>query len=240
MGVIRHNINFDGINAREKEIVIYGGTVDEIAARDVSTVTVPGRNGVLHMDNGRWGERKQSYLAYLPGDNYPARIAYARTVFGRRGKGYKRLEDTFNADEFSLASFDDAMKPESMAFRTMGLTELSFSCRPERFLRTGEQVITASSEVTLANPSGLPALPLFRVYGNAAGTLIVGNNIIYIDVISGYVDIDCDLKDCFKGSVNCNGNVRLADFPFLGEGTTGVKITGGLTSVEITPRWWRL
>lgn len=240
MGVIKHNLNFDGINAREKEIVVYGGNVDEIAARDVSTVTVPGRNGVLHMDNGRWEERNQTYLAYLPGDNYPARIGYARTVFGRRGKGYKRLEDTFNPDVFSLASFIDAMKPESMAFRTMGLTELSFSCRPERFLRTGEQVITTTSSVTLANPTGLPALPLLRVYGSAAGTLYVGNDIIYIDDITGYVDIDCDLKDCFRGATNCNGDVRLGKFPSFDEGTTGVMITGGLTSVEITPRWWRL
>lgn len=239
MGVIRHGIIFDGINTQEKEIVVYGGNVDEIAQRDVKTVTVPGRNGVLHFDNGRFGERTQTYLAYLPGDSYPARIAYARTVFGRRGKGYKRLEDTFNPDVFSLASFDDAMKPESMAFRTMGLTELSFSCRPERFLRIGEQVITASGAVTVANPTGLPAKPLIRVYGTG-GVLTVGGEVITINTISGYVDLDCDICDAFKGSTNCNQNVTLGSFPVFDEGTTGISWTGGITSVEITPRWWKL
>ena len=238
MGVIRHNIIFDGINAQEKEIVIYGGAVDEIAKRDVKTVTIPGRNGVLHFDNGRFDERKQTYLAYIPGEYYPARIAYARTVFGRRGKGYKRLEDTFNADEFSLASFDDAMKPESMAFRTMGLTELSFSCRPERFLRIGEQVITASGAVTVANPTGLPAKPLIRVYGTG-GVLTVGGEVITISTIDGYVDLDCDMCDAFKGSTNCNQNVTLGSFPVFDEGTTGISWTGSITSVEITPRWWK-
>lgn len=239
MGVIRHGIIFDGINTQEKQIVVYGGNVDEIAERDVKTVTVPGRNGVLHFDNGRFGERKQTYLAYLPGDNYPARIGYARTVFGRRGKGYKRLEDTFNADVFSLASFDDAMKPESMAFRTMGLTELSFSCRPERFLRIGEQLITASGAVTVANPTGLPAKPLIRVYGTG-GVLTVGAEVITISTIDGYVDLDCDICDAFKGSTNCNQNVTLGSFPVFDEGTTGISWTGGITSVEITPRWWKL
>jgi len=239
MGVIRHNIIFDGINAQEKEIVIYGGTVDEIAQRDVKTVTIPGRNGVLHFDNGRFDERKQTYLAYIPGDNYPARIAYARTVFGRRGKGYKRLEDTFNADEFSLASFDDAMKPESMAFRTMGLTELSFSCRPERFLRTGEQVIKATGAITLANPTGLPAKPLIRVYGTG-GVLTVGGEVITISTIDGYVDLDSDMCDAYKGSTNCNQNIALGSFPVFDEGTTGISWTGSITSVEITPRWWKL
>ena len=60
MGVTRHNINFAGINALEKEIIIYAGTADEMAARDVEAVTIPGRNGVLHLDNGRWGEREQT------------------------------------------------------------------------------------------------------------------------------------------------------------------------------------
>lgn len=239
MGVIRHGIIFDGISSQDKEIVIYGGDVDEIAERDVKTVTIPGRNGVLHFDNGRWGERDQKYLAYLPGDNYPARIAYARTVFGRRGKGYKRLEDTFNPDVFSLASFKDAMRPESMAFRTMGLTELSFSCRPERFLRTGEQVITASGAITLANPTGLPAKPLIRVYGTG-GVLTVGGEVITISTIDGYVDLDSDTCDAFKGTTNCNANITLGAFPVLDEGTTGISWTGGITSVEITTRWWRL
>lgn len=240
MGVTRHNINFAGINALEKEIVIYSGTADEMAARDVEAVTVPGRNGVLHLDNGRWGEREQTYMAFVKGDNYPARLGYVRRVFGAPGKSYHRLEDTFNPDTYSMATFSDAIAPESIAFRTMGLVQLTFICRPERFLRTGEQTITTASSVTLANPTGMPARPLLRVYGTGAGTLTVGNNIISITAINQYVDIDCEMMDCFKGSTNCNADVTLASFPEFKEGTTGVSITGGLTSVEITPRWWSL
>lgn len=240
MGVIKHDIKYGDILASDKQIVIYGGDVDEIAARDVTSVAVPGRNGVLHLDNGRWTERKQTYLAFITGDGYAARLAYARGVFGRVGKAYTRLEDTFNTDVYALATFEDALKPESLAFRTAGLCELSFNCRPERFLRTGEQVITTTSSVTLSNPTGMPARPLLRVYGVTAGSLTVGGEVVYIDAIDGYVDIDCDLCDCYKGAVNCNGDVRLSNFPVLGEGTTGVSISGGLTSCQITPRWWRL
>ena len=237
---MKHNLVFDGINAAEKEIVIYGGNVDEAAVRDVSAVVVPGRNGVLHFDNGRWAEREQKYLAFVRGDSYPARLSYVRRVFGGVGKSYARLEDTFNASTFSMATFSDAITPESLAFRTAGLCVLTFSCRPERYLRTGEQTITTASSVTLSNPTGMPARPLLRVYGTGAGTIIVGGNIVYIDEIDGYVDIDCDMGDCFKGATNCNGDVRLSSFPVLGEGTTGVSITGALTSVEIVPRWWTL
>lgn len=243
MGVIKHFLRFggpEGVNTLERGIVIYGGNVDEVAARSVEALTVPGRNGVLHMDNGRWEERRQEYLAYLPGDNYPARIAYARLAFGMVPKGYQRLEDSFNTDVFSLATFEDAMAPESMAFRTSGLCTLAFQCRPERFLRIGEQRIRATGAITLANPSGLPARPLIRVYGSGAGQLLVGDLIIYILRITDYVDIDSDLCDCFRGSVNCNGDVKIQTFPTLKEGKTGVSFTGSISAVEITPRWWTL
>lgn len=240
MGVIKHFFKFGDVNTLEKGVDVYGGTVDEMAERDVEAVTVPGRNGVLHLDNGRWGERRQEYLAYLPGENYPARLAYARQVFGRVRKGYTRLEDSFNPDVFSLATFADAVAPESLAFRTTGLCTLAFQCRPERFLRIGETVIRAEGPVTLVNPSGLPARPLIRVYGTAAGVLSVGSVIVYVDAINGYVDIDSDRGECFRGGVNCNGDVRVATFPTLEEGETGVSFSGGISAVEITPRWWTL
>lgn len=239
MGVMKHDIRFGGIVASEKQIVIYGADVDEIAVRDVEAVEIPGRNGVLHLDNGRWMERTQTYHAFIKGNNYPARLGYARNTFGRVGKAYTRLEDTFNPDTYTLATFADAMIPESLAFRTAGLCDLVFQCRPERYLRTGDQTITTTSSVTLANPTGMPAKPLFRVYGTS-GTLTVGNIALTLTDIDGYVDIDCEMGDCYKGSVNCNSKVTLEKFPTLDEGTTGVALSGSLTSVQITPRWWRL
>lgn len=243
MGVNRHNLVFDGIDAAAYGLVVYRADVDEIAARDVEAVEIAGRNGVLHLDNGRWRERTQTYGVYVPTPDsgyYADALGRVRTMFGQRGKGYKRLTDTYNPDSFALASFVDAIAPEPLAFRTKGVIELSFSCRPERFLKSGERVITTASSVTLNNPTGMPARPLLRVYGTGAGTLSVGAVIVYIDAIDGYVDIDCDLCDCYKGAVNCNSDVRLSEFPTLGAGSTGVSITGALASVEITPRWWRL
>lgn len=240
MGVMKHDLKFGGIVASEKGIVIYGANVDETAERDVEAVEIAGRNGVLHLDNGRWRERTQTYMAFVKGENYPARIAYVRRVFGRVGKAYMRLEDSYNPDVYTMATFVDALTPESLAFRTQGLVTITFQCRPERYLRLGERTVTTSGSIILANPTDMPARPLFHVVGSGSGTLTVGNQIITINSISDYVDIDCDTMDCTKGAVNCNGNVTLSSFPVLEAGTTGVAISGGLTSVSITPRWWTL
>lgn len=88
------------------------------------------------------------------------------------------------------------------------------------------------------NPTEFTALPLIRVYGTAPGTLTVGNTIVQINAISEYVDIDCELQDAFKGSINCNGNVYAPDFPALSPGGTGINFSGGITKIEIKPRWW--
>lgn len=242
MGVNRHDFIFDGVSASAYGLVVYGGAVDEVAARDVEAVTIPGRNGVLHLSNGRWNERTQTYKVYLPTfDNigYEGRLAWVRTTYGQTS-GYKRLSDTFNRDTYSLATFGDAIAPESLAFRTKGVCELTFNCRPERFLKTGDVPRTITAAATFNNPTGMTAKPLLRVHGTGAGVLTVGDQIVYIDAIDGYVDIDCDLCDCYKGATNCNGNVRLGNFPTFGAGSTGVSFTGGITSVDVTPRWWCL
>ena len=242
MGVIKHDFTFDGVSASAYGLVVYGGAVDEVAAKDVQAVEIPGRNGVLHISNGRWAERTQTYKVFLPTfDNigYEGRLAWVRTTYGQTS-GYKRLSDTFNRDTFSLATFGDAIAPESLAFRTKGVCELTFNCRPERFLKTGDVPQTVTGEAVFGNPTGMPAAPFLRVYGTGAGVLYVGDQILYVDAIDGYVDIDCDLCDCYKGSVNCNGDVRLGEFPRFYAGNTGVRFTGGITSVVVTPRWWSL
>jgi phage-related protein len=54
-----------------------------------------------------------------------------------------------------------------------------------------------------------------------------------------YTDIDCEIMDAFKGSVNCNSNIQTTDnkFPVLRSGDNNITKTG-ITRLEITPRWW--
>lgn len=88
------------------------------------------------------------------------------------------------------------------------------------------------------NPTLFDALPLIRVYG--AGTVDIGG--VEVTVASSnyeYIDIDCDIMDCFHGTDNCNSLVSFSgnDFPTLPSGVTAISLDG-VTKVEITPRWW--
>lgn len=90
------------------------------------------------------------------------------------------------------------------------------------------------------NPSEFPSNPMLRAYGT--GSFTVNDVTVTVADCDSYVDIDCELMDCYEGSTNRNGDVSFStyDFPKLKSGNNDISIVSGITEVEITPRWWRV
>lgn len=90
------------------------------------------------------------------------------------------------------------------------------------------------------NPTDFPSQPLIRIYG--AGTFLLNDVAVTVSQASVYTDVDCELMDCYKGSVNKNQYVSFStyDFPVLKPGQNTVEFSGGVTAVTIIPRWWRV
>jgi phage-related protein len=86
------------------------------------------------------------------------------------------------------------------------------------------------------NPTLFDAKPLIRVYGK--GSITVNGETMEWSGSSEYVDIDCDIQDCYYMGANMNNYVT-GDFPVLSPGDNVIAFTGS-TSVRITPRWWIL
>ena len=56
-----------------------------------------------------------------------------------------------------------------------------------------------------------------------------------------YKTIDSELQDAYKGTTNCNSLVTLSNgFPKLIKGENEISFSGGITSVEVIPKWWTL
>ena len=54
--------------------------------------------------------------------------------------------------------------------------------------------------------------------------------------INGYVELDCELEECYKGDENCNSKM-IGDFPVLLEGVNTISYDNNIEYVEISPRW---
>lgn len=229
------NMIFGGVNLLDYDAFAISCNVFERPLRDTTKVIVPGRNGELLYDNGRYQDVNIEYTIVVNGQgNADNLLAALLTV-----TDIARLEDTYEPDVYKVARITAAPivnKQNDVGCRIV----LKMTRKPQRFLKLGEQTVTVTSTGTLHNPTLYTALPLVRAYGN--GTLAIGSETITVAGVSqAYIDIDCDIQDAYNGTTNLNGNVTLSSGEFFSipSGDTGVTVTG-FSSVVITPRWWTL
>lgn len=232
-------IVFDGKRLKDYGVYISGKGVFDAPKRDENTVDVPGRNGKLTIDNGRFENITVKYPAFIVRGFKENVDALRNYVLSKRG--YVRLEDTYHPNEFRLARFAEDFTVKPIEELYAGDFDLVFDCYPQRFLKSGEHPIEVTTSITLINEQLQTALPLIRAYGT--GTFTINGVAVQIVSANVYTDIDCDLQECYKDTLatNCNGNVRLTNgaFPSLVSGENSVSMSG-ITKLEITPRWWKL
>lgn len=234
---MKQYFNFDGKSSRDFEVWINGGGTFNAPERDMETVQIPGRNGDLSIDNGRYKNIDIKYPAFI--------VEAFRTNFDgfkawlESKQGYKVLTDTYHPEYYRLARLKEPILPEMGAFNRFGIFDIIFDCDPRRFLNTGKNIKTLTASGVIKNPTLFDALPLLRVYGT--GTVTIGGVAVKINVANEYTDIDCDMQEAYKGTTNCNNNVTLSsgEFPKLSPGNNNIYLSG-VGKVEITPRYWTI
>lgn len=231
-----HFLTFAGKSSQDFGIRISGEATFNSPERKFQQIKVAGRNGALIIDEDAFDNIAVTYPAYIIKD-MPARIREF-TNYMNSFAGYQKLEDTYAPDVFRLAQYKGGLEVKSSGYMNrQGEFDIEFNCKPQRFLKSGEMPQTFTANGAFYNRTNYASQPFLRVYGNAAGTVSIGNYIITISQINEYVDIDCELMDAFKGATNCNANVSFnADEVKLASGTNGISFTGGITSVIIKPR----
>lgn len=231
---------FGGINSNEYGVHISGSGTYNAPKRNVTMQAVPGRNGSITFDNGNFENITVKYPAFVV-NTLPDSIKKLRNMIGAK-VGYQRLEDTYDPEVFRLGIYKSGLDVKTSGYANRhGEFTIEFDCKPQRFLKLGENEVEFAAPGVLFNPTEMNAKPFIRVYGTGAGMVGVGDYIINISAIDEYIDIDCELMDAFKGSVNCNNKVIFSDDVVdLGPGENAITFSGDITQVDITPRWWIL
>lgn len=242
--MIRHTFTLDGVNCREYGIVCSGDHTFNAPSRDIERVVVPGRNGELTIDNGRYENIKVVYPAFIV-DRFRFNAAAARAWLCS-SPGYRRIEDDYNPDTYRMGRFVSGLDVETNFRNTTGEFDITFDCAPQRWLKSGEVPITVNSGegITIHNPTNRPAYPLITgVVSAGAGMILINRNVLYLSDIafsaaeSGSFTIDCEAKRAFFND-GTSGKISggwLALNP--GDNTISVD-SGAISSIAITPRWW--
>ena len=130
---------FGDVNSVNYGVWLTGSGTFSAPERDVEMVPVPGRNGDLIIDNGRWNNITVTYPANIP-HGFDDKFSAFRSAMCRQ-RGYQRLEDTYHPDEYRLASFSDGFIPETIPLNRGGEFDIVFNCKPQRFLKAGDKPI---------------------------------------------------------------------------------------------------
>lgn len=233
-------LTFAGRASYDFGIHISGEALFDAPKRKYSSQEIPGRNGDLLIDERAFENITVKYPSGII-DNMPARVKEFINYAGSKA-GYQRLEDTYNPDEFRLAQYAGGTKVKAEEYMNrVGTFDLEFNCKPQRFLKSGEQQIKFQSAGHLLNKTNFGSQPKLHITGSGNGTVRIGDYIITITSLNEYMDIDCELMDATKGTLNENAKVSFNADSFLIEpGENGISFTGGVQSVIITPRWFKI
>lgn len=229
-------IVYDGVSSRDYLAVADGSQSFAAPERSIERVEIPGRNGDLTIDNKRYLNVELVYTLHFRSTRRME--LYRRAMLSK--VDYHRLEDSKRPEEFRLArlvGFEPTVSGVENRYTELVLT---FDCKPQRFLHSGERPIHFETKgATIRNP-GMPSKPLIAISGEGAGTVTVGGVTVELKDTFAGLTLDCDTMDAYQLESNKNKDIKAATFPEIPTGDSTVSWTGGVTAVDITPRWWRL
>lgn len=203
------------------------------------TVSVPGRNGDLYFFDGSYSNVTGTARCFALAPERVDRLLHAISGWCMGAPGYHRLSVSEEPDVYRLARITAGPQTE-IRVRRLAPFELSFDCKPQRFFLSGEWPILYEAPGKLYNRFAFAAEPLIKVSGNGPGALQIGAYPVEIKALDGYLMLDSQTQNAYKGTLNKNAAIKAAEFPRLAPGENEIGWTGGVTSVEITPRWWTL
>ena len=246
MGILMNSFEFDGINSLDYGLMITEEAAFNAPKRVYEMISIPGRNGDLALDEGRYENIPVTYSAGMVGRN---ESAFAEKIAALKNailsvKGYKRLTDTYNPDEFRLGIYKSGLEVDSIYKLKGGKFSIQFDCKPQRFLVSGETAQTFTASGSITNPTNFDSSPLLEVVGT--GTVKIGSYSFSISTNPGRIYIDCDIMEAWSLSgsskISQNGAVNYTNLktPKIEPGTRAIVLGSGITELEITPRWWRL
>lgn len=170
---------FDGESSLNYGVYLTGEGVFNAPERAVEMLEIPGRNGSFILDQGRFQNISVTYKAgivdYSEAD-FATRVSDVRNWLCSK-VGYKRLEDDYNPNEHRMAAFLSGVEVEHADLQT-GEFEITFECKPQRWLASGETAVSVANNGTLNNTTPFESRPLLQIWGY--GDIQVNNDIIKI------------------------------------------------------------
>ena len=221
-------------------MVIAEAPTFERSTRKQEVFNIPGRNGSVIIQQDAWNDVPRSYKVWLTktGEEDLATSVDALLGWLNSKKGYQRLEDNFEPNVFRLAYYSGGSNFENHLTQ-YGNGTLTFTCRAERFYKDAEHPIEVTNGDKLNNPTRYTSKPLIHIEGTGAVTIAFGGATMSA-TLTDYINIDCDAMNAYRLPAENMNNKISGTFPTLQPGINTIGLTGSVTKVVITPRFFTI
>lgn len=144
-------LTFDDIVSNEYYVWISGEGTYDSPDRDVELLQIPGRSGDLLQDNGRFQNVDITYPCFIS-KGFESRFDEFRAKLMSKAGKYFLLSDTYHPNEFRMAMIRGAIQPQTGPYNRSGRFNLVFSCKPQRYLKNGVDLVELPETVTVFGP----------------------------------------------------------------------------------------
>lgn len=240
--MVKEDFWYNGISAKSmgitlREPVVVGGAIPRI-----ERISVPGRNGDLIYFDGSYENRPAEASCFaLKAKNVMQNVTRINNwLLGNFG--YKELVIPEDRDHFFLATVENGAEINTK-LAMLAPFEIEFSCKPQRFLNFGKEMITIQDlDGIVTNPTQFPAKPLIHFYTSADSfEVFFGDETISSDSI-GVSDFwfDCETQNAYRTPQTLNSKIKTSGEIVLRPGANTIGVIDGISKIEIVPRWWEL
>ena len=257
-------IVYGGESSSDYGMVVAEAPAYERPKRKQTIYNVPGRNGSIIFPQDAWEDVNRSYKVWLTPSSTKTLVERvdALEAWLNSKTGYQRLEDNFEPDVYRLAYYSGG-DGFSNSLTQYGEATLNFTCRPERFLKSGEtpknlNLSGAYGYLSLTNSTKYASKPLITVTFSDISVayslkfrISINGKALIVDTsnsgrMSTSITIDCATMNAYLYDGYNVTSTLSGTFPVIPTGSSSVTLTmltgslSNISSATITPRYFTI
>lgn len=223
---MKHTLVWNGKTAEKMGLKIISLPPIQGSTERINEEEAIDRDGTLTFINGYTSDEKVVEADYI--GNNPVKVADwlkgdGKVIFGNRENKYYK------------ARINNVVPISQVLENHLYNLQIKFKCQPFAYFVEGDYPIDIlSSGTKIYNPGTYKSLPLITIYGSGTGYLTINSITYKFTNIDTSISIDSDMMEVLN---NKGDFLECDDFIELSTGENIVSFSGGVTKVEIIPRW---
>ncbi len=221
---------FKGKDSRDMDILISAMPDIVKPRRREEEVAIPGRNGVLTIDEG-------TYEGYTISVECGARGTEKLEEIAAWLDGSGDLFLSTEPDKIYKARISNAISIADVIYLYISFL-VQFKVFPFKYsVNAFGDNFTLTRPCSIYNKGTVCSQPTMTIYGNGNIILTVNGTNYGLNGINGSVTIDSEMMEVYKDATNANDKYSALDFPRFEVGENSISWTGSVTKIEVEPKW---